>query len=335
MEYVINKKYPHLDGCTQIENETEYVASLYSKIDTTKHTYLIDHVFGSACFVPATMIIEIFLEAALWYERKIDKESNRLPHILLNLNIERAIAIPPGESLNLWINILDVKSGEQESRQTIQIVSQRRAKSGKAVGMRLNASCEVVLSAICPKMDLLPVPEIEFQSYSVDPAKWYNYLFPSLKYCFHGSTGNIALSTDKQWFLGDYNCQNKECRFIKGKHSEFLSTPLGNDMCFQYAVFLARYISTIGRLPVGAEKIIISPSPPRDGDVKVLVKALDVNEETATFDIISFTKNNTPIFYAGNFVVRISPYHAALDRKELNDFLGRHAVQDNPGLEQK
>lgn len=203
METTIGLEYPHFHGCIEIVKSPEYLASINMNIDTKEHIYLIDHVFGEKCFVPATMIMEIFLEAALWFERSVEPQTHLYPKMLLNLNIERAIAIEPGDALKLkvTVNILEAVRTKDECRQKIEIVSSRLTRNKKNIGMRLNASSGVVLSAKDIEINKMVLPDIDFNHYSVNPEKWYEYLFPSLLDCFHGSTGDVSISHDGKWLV--------------------------------------------------------------------------------------------------------------------------------------
>jgi hypothetical protein len=322
----IDPEYAHFHGCTKVFSSSHHLASVNMDVDTNRHIYLMDHVFGGKCFVPATMIMEIFLEAALWYERTVNPGTKLFPVMLLNLNIERAIAMDPGGSLQVTINILNADRSHATCRQQIEIVSRRRAKNGKILGMRLNASCEVVLSTEEMQIPPVHIPKIQFDSYKVDQQSWYDFLFPSLFECFHASTGEVSISRDGHWLMGFYDCDDKESHFIKENTCAFISSPLGNDICLQYAVFLARYIAKVARLPVGGERILLARLPPKNGLLRVLVHLLDIDAERAVLDIVSFDQNYRPVFHAEKFVVKTSPFQAPLDRVELIQFFHRHCT---------
>lgn len=320
-------KYPHLKNCTGefVVNNGEVTLGI--NIDSVHHRYLQDHVFGGDSFVPATMIMELLFEAALYYCESYLKLDiiDLKPARLMDFSILRAMAMQPGNSLGAQFVFKQVNENDDEIYMDIEIISKRVSKSGTVLGKRLNASSKVILSYNALKKTEFKIPDDYYDYYQVPKELFYKNYFPSLGYFFQSSCAKFAVSRDKTCFIGEYDCMNKEKDFILHQVSTFVTSPLGNDSCLQYTVFFSRVINLIGRLPIGGEKLEFYRRHPLQGKVKVFVECITIDDDMVC-NIYSFD-NEGLIFYAKKFVVRKSPYHKLIERNEFDSIINEYRTE--------
>lgn len=314
--------FPHLENCTEII-QSEHGVSLRVLIDTTKHLYLGDHVFGGKCFVPATMIMELLMEAALWHNRRVLNQSGFFPVQLENINIERAIAIAQGDSAEVIIDFLSVTETDGRWNVSLKVSSARQAVTGEKIGTRINTTALVILADHYPAAPAIQLPNRFKESSDIPGNIYYDYYFPSLGYLFHSCTGNFRFDPQQKIFLGVYNCSNKENHFIKNGTAGFLSSPLGNDSCLQYAVFFSRILALKGRLPIGGKEFLVFKRHPLDGAVHVFIQCLHIDDELMIFDFYSF--DDQSFIAAGKeFKVKKSPFHREFGHEEFFHIINQY-----------
>ncbi|MCC5468458.1 polyketide synthase dehydratase domain-containing protein [Pelosinus baikalensis] len=320
-------QYPHLRNKVQgfsLQGET---VSLKLNIDSSYHIYLKDHVFGTDCFVPATMIIELLFEAALFYceyYRKIDVKELKAVE-LLDFSILRALAMTPGDSLDMEFLFKQITKRDSTIEFKIEIISNRVNKLNAIIGTRLNVTSQVILSTVSPQPPKLRIPDLAYTYYQVPKDQYYSEDFPSLGPLFQSSCARFAVSEDKTCFIGEYDCLGKEKNFILGQESTFVTSPLGNDSCLQYAVFFSRIINQIGRLPIGGKKLQFYKTHPLSGKVKVFVECVSIDDDMVS-NIYSIDSTGI-IFCANEFVVRKSPYHKLVEREVFDKMLNKHKTK--------
>ncbi|HEX2939321.1 MAG TPA: hypothetical protein VHO66_10470 [Ruminiclostridium sp.] len=319
-------KYAHLKGCTQEISKQSCLAGLKVHISTTQHNYLLDHVFGKDCLVPATMIMELFAESATWFLEKLCKnnENNLKLTCFEELDIERAIALEPGDTIDIEILLMDLVCNETDARLKIDIVSKRKNFKGKVVGERLNAKCIVDFAAIIENQEENFVPNGNFDYYEIPKELYYKNFFHPLGPSFNSATGRFAVSADKDIIVGEYNCLDKEKGFIRGQNSEFLISPLGYDACVQNTVFLSVLNTFIGKLPVGCRKFQVFKKHLSTGNYRVVVRRKAIDEETMTADFYSLDSEGKTVLKAEGFVVRNSSFQNYRDKDNFERILNEY-----------
>lgn len=319
--------YPHLKDCTEVIEREDGLA-LRIVIDTKRHRYLNDHVFGGMCLVPATMIMELLMEAALWYTRRLPGKEQYFPVGLHDINIERALAVAPGGSLEALIDLQSHTEASGQLTVSLRIHSERKSASGERVGSRVNTTAQVLLAEAYPTAPAVEARGIDYyrQKYSIPQSVYYSYYFLALGPLFHSCTGNIAFDKEKREFMGVYNCAGKEAHFIEGNEAPFLSSPLGNDSCLQYAVFFSRILAITGRLPIGGKQFTQFRKHPLEGEVTVYIKCLHIDEEIMLFDFHSFNDKSELIAAGKEFKVKKSPYHKEFDGPEFFNVMDRYSL---------
>lgn len=324
-EYLLSAdRYPHLRNYVESYIDQDNTLRLDLNIDSSHHTYLKDHVFGNNSFVPATMIIELLFEAALFYSEyhlNLDVE-NLKPAKLVDFSILRAIAMLPGDSLKVQFLFKRVIKKDSEIEFDMEIISQKVNKANVVLGIRQNTTSKVVLSYERAKSPDFNIPEDRFTYYQLPKDIFYEYYFPSLGPLFQSSCARFAVNEGKNRFVGEYDCLGKERSFIQGQSSEFLTSPLGNDSCLQYAVFFSRIINLTGRLPIGGKELRFYKKHPSGGSVKVFVECIAIDDDMVS-NIYSFDSSGV-IFHAREFIVKKSPYHTLMDRDKFDRMLNKY-----------
>lgn len=315
--------YAHLENSSKYLSNEGY-GCLVLQIDTRKyHIYLNHHKFGGNCFVPGTMIMEIMIETALWFsENMLNKKL--IPIKLTNIKFDRPLSIPPEEQLVVHIHFIDIIPIMNGININIKITSPRLSATGEVIGNRINASSSVSLRKQRETPNNIGVLDISYNQFTFNKDDYYRIFFPSLSYLFQTCTGKISTNSEQSMLIGEYDCDNKEQEYITNNNIPFYTSPLGNDSCLQYAVFLSRIISGVGRLPIGGDKLVIRERHPKSGPVKVFVKCNSIDDTIMKFDFYSFTGSlkNPSIFVIGeNFVARKSPFHETFSREFLHTIL--------------
>ncbi|NLL14061.1 MAG: hypothetical protein GX267_11710 [Fibrobacter sp.] len=288
-----------------------------------------DHIFGSECFIPATVIMELFAETAVWFVEWAFNERNLLVSNLKNLFIKRALAVQPGKIIDTRIEILFVKNVDGQYELEIQITSPRiSATNSKILGRRLNATCTVIVSSQYTIGRDSFVPEgldnhIKFESES-----YYKYYYPSHGHLFQSLTGKFSFDSSCRFLIGEYDCQNKQQSFVLGVKNSFHLSPLGYDSCLQYAVYLSRISHLFGRLPIGGEEICIHSRHPESGKCTVIVERTYIDDQIMECNFYSYTNDGKPIVSARSFQVKRAFFHK-YERDEFDQPLQRNRVERN------
>jgi len=271
-------------------------------IDPSRWLHLNDHRFSGKLFVPATCLLELLAEAAVVFAECERPEGFGFQDVV----IERALALDPGVPLGCRLRLLsdDIDGGRR--RLGIEIVSDRFAASGKAIGTRRNTIGHVLLGRA--GADRRPV-RIEGDSYSFDAGDYYKHFYPSHGPLYQSLTGRFMVDPEKKTILGEYDCQEKQSSFFDAARPEFLLSPLGYDSCLQYAVYLARVRTLHGRLPVGGKRIEVLGRHPTSGASFVQATCNRIDEEIMDCDIVCWDGEGRAVMVADDFRVQRSFHH--------------------------
>lgn len=316
--------YPLFEGNILDVKEDTNELDLHICIDSEKHIYLKEHIFGGQCFMPATMVMELLFEAAFIYcetKKKINVDEIN-PYKLIDLSIMRGITMLPGEKTD--INIKVVEKQEQESLYIFETViySNRTNKMGKIIAIKENVTSKVLLSKEkCCDSEII-LPKFFADTYNISCEELYRKQFPGLKYHFHTCQSRFQIDKKLKYCIGEFDLMDKEKTSIKGIESNYLTSPLGNDACLQIAVFFSRIINLISKLPIGGDEIEMVCKNPIKGKVNVLVECLQAGDDTH-LNITSFYEDKI-YTRMKNFVVRKSPYNSLISRQELDDFMNSY-----------
>ncbi len=320
-DIIINNKYAHLSGCTEIC--TGDGKTLKTTIGKEYHTYLMDHTFGGKCYVPATMIMELFAESALWFSNTFQINENLKVIGLEDFHVLRAIVMEPGDKIDVWINLKGILATKHSHILTIDIISERIAENGRVLGNRLNAKCNVEVAIKHPIVEKFVCPDNNFEEYYLPQELFYKQYFPSLGKLFHTQSGKFRVNLNKKTLIGIYNLENKEKQLIKRPSLGFVLSPLGYDTCLQYTVFLSRLLALKGRLPVSSQKILIYKEHPQNENCSIYVECKELDENIMKACFWAYDEKNELIVYAENAVVQYAPVNNTAEiynNKEM--FLG-------------
>jgi len=322
----INSRYPHFYESILDQTQDHHAMDLHVCIDTKKQTYLMEHVFGENCFVPATMIIELLFEASFYfceYQLKTDMEEMK-PYKLHDLSIMRGLTLSPGKKMDLHIKVIYKGMIDDIYEMELLIYSNRFNRAGEILGIRNNVTAKVFLrKGQCINV-LMNLPQFEEDVFHLPVNEMYKILFPSLGYHFQTCQSTFLFDRRRRFCIGEFNIKNKEASCIERIESTFITSPIGNDACLQIAVLFSRMINLIGRLPIGGEEIEIIRKIPMDGNVKVLVECLEINDDMHC-NITSYDDDGVYVRMK-NFIVRKSPYHKSMQREKLDQWMDQYKV---------
>lgn len=304
------QNYPLLETA-EIVTEDDRI-SLVQTIEPKKYHYLFDHKFGGKLFMPATGIMEYFGEAAsFWVNYQMQK--NYTVRELLNLNIERAIAIDPDSNLAVELKYVSTEISDSQVSVSMEIYSKRINSKNIVVGTRLNASCSVIMTAKgygeFPATAKYQEPNTQWDCYKFPTDKYYGFYYPSHGPLFQSLTGRFKVSKDRTYIVGEYNCLNKQSEYVVGNKSPFLLSPLGYDSCLQYEVYLSRIRDLFGRLPISCPRVIVHCNHPTNEPCKVIVECVKIDDEIMDGNIQCFTQNGSLIMEAKVFRVQKAFFH--------------------------
>lgn len=314
-------KYPFLEGNILNIKEDANELDLHVCIDSEKHIYLKEHIFGGQCFVPATMIMELLFESAFIYcETKMKLNVNEInPYKLVDLSIMRGITMQIGEKTDIYIKVVEKQNQESLYTFEILIYSNRINRLGKIIAIKENVISKVLLSKekYCDSKIILP--KFSADIYNISCEELYRKQFPGLKYHFQTCQSKFQIDKKLKYCIGEFDLMDKERTSIKGIESNFITSPLGNDACLQIAVFFSRIINLVSKLPIGGDEIEIICKNPIKGKVNVLLECLQAGDDTH-FNITSYYEDKI-YTRMKNFVVRKSPYNSLISRQELDNFM--------------
>ena len=327
--------FAHLRNYAEVIENTNALSAFKLLIDSNHHHYLFNHVFGGKGLVPATMIMELFIESATWFSKNYaDNITNGLVvEKLLNLNIERSIALTLGDKLEVKVLLNEIEKEDSFVKMKLAIKSGRVQSSGKVIGERINATCEVVFSEQYSETAGLKLSKNDFIYYSFKPEVYYPYYFPALGPKFQSGTGKFAVSKDRNVLIGEYDCNEREADFIKDQKSKFIISPLGYDSCLQYTVFLSRIQSITGRLPTGCASLSIHKKHPTHGLCHIVSQCLYIDPVIMRSNFWSYDENWEMILSSENFVVTKDPYHNYSNRTAFENLLNENKTDDLNWLE--
>jgi len=305
---ITDPKFAHLKACTEVYNDHNYKQSLKITLDTNYHSYLCHHTFGGKCYVPATMIMELFAESALFFtSRFATKDKDNLIAGIENFNVLRAITIEYGNKIEAQINLIEISVQGSLKILSIEILSKRIAESGRVIGSRINATCEVIISPNLYTPAKFISPNHNFKQYCFPKELFYEYYFASLGKMFQTQTGNFKINLEEKMLIGTYNLEGKERNFINGQECDFILSPLGLDSCLQYTVFLSRLLALKGRLPVSCRKLQIFRNHPVNGNCNVYVQCQKIDDSIMDAFFWIFDQCDKPIVYVENVIVQYAP----------------------------
>jgi hypothetical protein len=320
---------PHLSGCTRRHNDPATLAGLTTRIDSAgAHPYLLDHVFGGEVFVPATMVMELFAEAALWFASKTLGKAGLGVVALRQFVIERGLTMHPGNALEARILLHGASPAANGYSLRMEIRSARANAQGKAVGDRRNAVCTVVLGTVSFDPVSVPRPPERFRAYGFQRDELYRIYFPSLGPKFHTQVGSFEVSESRRYFTGRYDCQDLEPTFLCGQAAPFALSPLGYDTCLQCTVLLSRIMRTVGRLPIGCDELFVHRRHPARGECEVSVLCNQIDDSVMSADLIAIDCDGRPLLSARNVRVQYAPVNQInatyRDEWEFKRILGEH-----------
>jgi hypothetical protein len=160
-ELAVPPSLPHLAGCTVPAAEDGCMAALRSVIDFERHGYLRDHVFGADAFVPATMIMELLAEAALWFAGAALGRPDLGIVALRDFSVARALALPPGGALEARLLLREALAPHRDPilpRQRAQRARRRPAERDFHRRPRIPRRARALAAPACRADPAVPVP---------------------------------------------------------------------------------------------------------------------------------------------------------------------------------
>lgn len=295
-------------------------------IDSMFHKYLNEHLFGETFFVPATFIVELMFEVCYCYcESILKKDGDKLkPLNMKGLDIMRGLKRLPGGNLDTTFEVELKKEDKGELYLEVKITSERINKAGDTVGVLVNAESEVVLTENQIEVPKFQPETINLIKYGFSKEIMYHTFFPRLGYHFQTCLGGIEMDREKNHLFAIYNCENKEISCITGIASDFITSPLGNDACLQYAVLLSRLTNGIGRLPISAADIQFYRKSSVEGNVCVYIEKLYIDEEDTEYNITCFDQEGVFVRF-NKLTAHKSPYQEYLTEDMRQGFLNKYA----------
>ncbi|MBN2532647.1 MAG: polyketide synthase dehydratase domain-containing protein [Spirochaetales bacterium] len=299
--------YPHLKDCTTRSNNKKSIA-FNIVIDARQHLYVNDHIIGDMPTVPASMIMEIFLEVAFWIRKHYLKNDFALIG-LENLSMKRPLKIAFHLILEIEIVLCKVHPGNNSYKIELEMITKRTNNSGMILGRCLNASCCIAFSNQFPEIKYPGIENLNFNYYHFVPNKdiYSEHFLPNLKTLFHSKTGRCALDEKKSTMIGEYNCRNLEKGYIRNMESSFIISPMGYDACIQYLAFFGWLKDGVARLPFDCKKLFVCNMQPPEKNCKVIIKYRESKGEDLSADFWGLDEKNRIIVYANEFTVRKKP----------------------------
>lgn len=318
------EQYPHLKEKINNVRFEEARMQFDLEIDSSYHDYLNEHIFDEKFYLPATFIVEIMMEAAKYnlQEECIDINQQNVLWEMDELEIYRAVKRKSGDKLTVTCTVTRYHVQESIYNAVVEIHSDRVNKSGQKVGRCLNAKSKVVLKAE-NSYQVFESKKIELEDYGyydIESTMIYKEYYSGLGERFKNCTYNILVDQKLSKMHGFYNCNGSEVKCINRENQEFITSPLGNDACLQYAIFLSRLNNGLGELPIGCEKIQFVRKPSHLQNVKVYIRINQIDDEKTYFDIYSYDEMGICVYFK-DFISKKTIFQKKMEHQFIDELL--------------
>ncbi|MCE2570356.1 polyketide synthase dehydratase domain-containing protein [Motilimonas eburnea] len=235
--------------------------------------YLRQHRFPLGDLMPATAILEYFVEAATWLQHRGQGTLYWSPLQVYGLKLDRILPLPAGnESVQLEIEVLSRLLGPKGHEIQLQLLTPRYNKQGVSLGMKRHASVTIAFDPLLTANKGAPLLFGEVTHYQANPAELYSKVFTTHGPLLQSLTGDMAINHTRQQILAQYDCQQKERAWLEPAGHRFLLSPLGLDSCLQLLCFLAILQDGQPRLPVAIDKLLLYRLHPEQGRCRALIE---------------------------------------------------------------
>lgn len=259
--------------------------------------YLRHHRFPLGDLMPATAILEYFVEAATWLQHRGQGPLHWSPLQVYELKLERILPLPAGsEHIQLEIEVLSRLLGPKGHEVQLQLQTPRYNKQGTLLGMKRHASVTIAFDPMLTANKGAPLLYGEVTHYRTNPSELYAKVLTTHGLLLQSLTGEMTLNQNHQQILANYDCQDKEKSWLTPSSGQFLLSPLGLDSCLQLLCFLAILQDGKPRLPVAIDKLLLYRPHPEQGCCRALIELNKQSQGQTCARISVFNSRNERIF---------------------------------------
>ncbi|MEH0021906.1 MAG: hypothetical protein V6Z89_19785 [Desulfobacter sp.] len=292
---------PVLDDTAYEITQEDGSKALEIIIKDTKHAYLEHHVLLGDGLVPASFVMEFFMECGTWFIRNDPKFSGMQLHLtaLENFLVERGTILKFGGQTTIQVVCTEVEACGSDIKLKMEILAPRINKKGKVLGVKRNAIGTAVFSEVKPEAplftDLVP-QEPEYTFYRFPPLNDLEFfegpdaLF--LGRLFQTRVGETAIAkTDQNTSMHFFDCNGMDAEAMP-EDVAFVVSPIGYDAIIQAGVLFALLKQAHMGLPNHADAVkIYAPLPP-SGSFKVFTQFVSGDNDLFICNLICIDKTS-------------------------------------------
>lgn len=318
--------YPLLEH-TQTRTAPNGCLTFFSHVNIRNSPYFAHHRFPIGDLMPATVIFEYLLEAACARVQNIVDSLHGLSFEARDFIIERALPLQSDDSLDIEVHV-DRIVGDVPLMVSVSMTSKRVNSRGKLLGVKRHAAgvfafqVEHVLHT-----EDSPISGT-YTKYETCAPELYDTLIVSHGDMFRSLTGLFYLSSDKTELLAEYNCSDKEQRWLSSGNCNFVVSPLGFDSCLQTACLLSILQDGYLGLPVSVESLRLYRKHPSSESCKVKVSLTNNTSQTISTDLIAVDKDGAPIIEAFGVTLRKNTVLKPEESGFLYRWLEKHRTEE-------
>ncbi|MFO6423453.1 polyketide synthase dehydratase domain-containing protein [Motilimonas sp. KMU-193] len=265
-------------------------------VNQANSPYFRHHSFPLGDLMPATVILEYFVEAATWLQHRGQGPLYWSPLQVYELKLERILPLPEGsDDIQIEIDIVSRLLGPKGHEVQLQLQSPRYNKQGTLLGMKRHASVTIAFNPLLVANKGAPLLYGEVKHYQTRPAELYAKVLTTHGPLLQSLTGELAINQQHNQLLASYDCQQLERAWLNPGGHRFLLSPLGLDSCLQLLCFLAILQDGQPRLPVAISKLLLYRQHPEQGRCRALIELTNHTQGQTCASISVFNSSNERI----------------------------------------
>lgn len=277
-------------------------------INSQHSPYLRHHSFPMGDIMPATVILEYFIEAACWLQQSNQDQLQWHPLQVSQLKLDRVLVLPPGnDSIALEIQVDKRFIGPRGHETHLSLHSPRFNKQGKFLGLKCHASAIISFDAQVRAAHKVPLLHGQIQHYQTSQEDIYRKVMTSHGELLQSLSGDFYINQQRDQILAQYHCANKEFAWLASGNGLFILSPLGLDSCLQLLCLLAILQDGQPRLPMAISQLNLYQPHPSNQPCRALIELVYQDAGKTHAKITVFDPLNRIIFEVKQAVAQSHP----------------------------
>ncbi|MCE0556905.1 polyketide synthase dehydratase domain-containing protein [Motilimonas sp. E26] len=295
-ETISQVSLPLLEGAV-VHWDKHGLCQFHCRINEQHSPYLRHHRFPMGDIMPATAVLEYFVEAASWLQQKSHGHQQWYPLQVSQLKLDRVLILPQGSSaVDLQIHVNKRFIGPHGHEIQLSLHSPRFNKQGKYLGLKCHAYVTIGFDPSVRAINKVPLLNGLVHHYQTTEQQIYTKVLTSHGEKMQSITGELYINEERNQILASYDCQNKETTWLNSGNGHFVLSPLGLDSCLQLLCFLAILQDGLPRLPVFIGQLNLYRAHPMDQPCRALIELVQQDVGKTEAKVTVFDQHNRIVF---------------------------------------